>query len=90
MVLSDPVYRHKYWAGNWRAFVNCIPIKISDNVEQVHWFRQKENWPKAHELSTSENTKVYGGKFYDRTHAYMDDLEDFHEAALDCSGLKKT
>ncbi|KKM24471.1 hypothetical protein LCGC14_1604750 [marine sediment metagenome] len=33
MVLSDAVYRHSYWLGNWRAFVRCFKITIPTNVD---------------------------------------------------------
>jgi hypothetical protein len=49
-VLCDPVYRHWYVLGDWRAFVPWIAIQIPCNVRRVDWLRQKTNWPRGHEL----------------------------------------
>lgn len=87
MVLSDPVYRHWYWLGNWRAFVSSIPIKIPSNVRAVTWFRQRTNKPQGHALlPTNANTTIHGGQLFACTHQYMDDLEEFQTASLQIAG----
>lgn len=40
MVLCDPVYRHWYKVGQWRALCPWSKIEIPPNVAEVHWCRQ--------------------------------------------------
>lgn len=58
MVLCDAVYRHKYWLGNWRALCPFSKIKIPANVEKVTWFRQKQNFPRGHNLKPESDTTI--------------------------------
>lgn len=41
LVLVDAVYRHWYALGAWRSIVPNSTIEIPDNVDEVHWFRQR-------------------------------------------------
>lgn len=61
MVLCDPVYRHWYKLGQWRAMVPWSEIRIPSNVREVSWLRQQNprwqpilsgHWPQpaGHEL----------------------------------------
>jgi len=79
MVLSDPVYRHWYWAGNWRAFVPWIPITVPGNVMQVRSFRQAKNWPRAHAIKAALPgfTEVWPPVTINATHQNMDEAGAF-------------
>lgn len=85
MVLSDAVYRHSYWLGNWRAFIPWIKIIIPWNVKYVRWFRQKSSWWKisGHEVIAHfpDTTTVIAHDVASVSHAYMDDLLAFHLTA---------
>ena len=54
MVLSDPVYRHWYFAGNWRAFWPWSKIRIPANVQELWVFYQRLaiwwNNPRGHSV----------------------------------------
>jgi hypothetical protein len=79
MVLSDPVYRHSYWAGNWLSFVPWIPITIPANVRQVRQFRQTKNYPRAHVLKATNPgfTDVWPPVTINATHQNMDEAGAF-------------
>ncbi len=81
MVLSDAVYRHGYWLGNWRALVPFSSITV-DNTDRVFPFRQGSRLGKisGHEiLPANERTKVYNTHWFSLSHQHMDDLRAFHE-----------
>lgn len=93
MVLSDAVYRHRYFAGNWRALVPGSEIIIPKNVQEVIWFVQRQPLfrcrrpfinPRGHKL-VCENPQVTKKHRSQRVrmvdHAYMDDVSVFHLAA---------
>lgn len=87
MVLIDPVYRHTYRIGHWRAYVpNLIgqwralsswsKILIPDNVRgDVHWFRQNISWPAGHDLVAEDasKTKIHQPVVLKVNHTQMDD-----------------
>jgi hypothetical protein len=79
LVLCDPVYRHWYLAGNWRAFVPWIPIKIPCNVRRVDWLRQKTNWPRGHELTAECDgaTEIADPILLDCEHVHMAERSEF-------------
>lgn len=83
-VLSDPVYRHKYWAGQWRALVPWSTVTVPANVKEVHWFRQHQNLPAGHNLVAADSnlTKINLPVVLTVTHPYMDDSYSFHSRAL--------
>ena len=55
MLLSDAVYRHAYWLGNWRALVPWSVIEIPANVQRVTWFRQYSDRPQGHDLRAADH-----------------------------------
>lgn len=77
-LLIDPVYRHRYWLGNWRAFVPWIPIRVPANVDHVTWWRQKRNLPRAHPLVGG--VKIDAAQLVDCDHQHMDDAHIVVEA----------
>lgn len=89
MVLSDAVYRHWYWLGQWRAFVSLFSIRIPENVRQVTQFRQRESLPMGHRVKADNPSKTRVGKinWLPVDHCWMDDALPFrracHEAARD-------
>jgi len=89
MVLSDPVYRHRYWLGQWRAFAPWSKIYIPPNVLNVTWLRQVKNLPRSHCLvaDNPSETHISMPRTLSRTHQYMDDAGVFHAAALAASRL---
>jgi pimeloyl-ACP methyl ester carboxylesterase len=88
LVLSDPVYRHAYWAGNWRAFFAGVPIRVPANVREVTWWRQFEDTPRGHDLvARGENTILHAARVATATHAFMDELPDFHAEAQRIAAL---
>jgi len=85
MVLSDAVYRHSYWLGNWRAFVRCFKITIPTNVDLVCWFRQQGKFGRisGHDIiALGSDTFVCEAKWCNCSHMYMDDNRSFHERVL--------
>jgi pimeloyl-ACP methyl ester carboxylesterase len=83
LVLCDPVYRHAYWLGQWRALFHGIAIRIPDNVEYVCWTRQRESWPCGHNLrNVSEETIIEPPKVLKCVHTAMDEQQAYHELAL--------
>ena len=80
MVLSDAVYRHSYWLGNWRAMCPFSKIKIPANVEEVTWFKQKQNYPRGHNLKPeSDTTKINSPQELKYKHKKMDESYLFHK-----------
>jgi pimeloyl-ACP methyl ester carboxylesterase len=47
LVLSDPVYRHNYYAGWWRSLMPFSTIYVPPNVQRVKYFLQENTrfWP---------------------------------------------
>lgn len=88
MVLSDAVYRHSYWLGNWRAFVQCFKIIVPGNVGLVWWFRQKSKFGKlsGHDIVRDRSGNTFpwlsNPVWCNCSHQYMDDNRLFHEKAL--------
>ena len=82
MILTDPVHRHKWFYGRWRAFLPEVKIHIPDNVRNFTGFRQKRDWPTGHDLKFSPKTqaRTYDTIPYD--HATMDDAYEFQQACV--------
>ncbi len=82
MVLSDAVYRHGYWLGNWRALVPFSCLTVPSNVKVVQWFRQQgELWRISGHTVIAEDpnkTWILPAHIALCSHAYMDDLPVFH------------
>jgi len=90
MVLSDAVYRHWYWLGNWRAFVRTRPIIVPDNVLRVDWYRQTETILRGHDLWAEDPARTeLSDAVYVRhvPHKLMDDCEAFRERCLQVAEL---
>lgn len=85
MVLADPVYRHGYWLGNWRAFMPCSTLRVPPNVRRVYWYRQTMNWPRGHQpvAIDPDRTTISNGALVDATHQYMDDAGVFQRKAME-------
>lgn len=83
IVLSDAVYRHWYWLGQWRAFVSTWAIRVPDNVVgEVTQFRQRQSYPMGHTVKADnpERTKLHDAVWLTRDHCWMDDAPEFREA----------
>ena len=79
LVLCDAVYRHKYWLGNWRALCPFSRIKVPANVEEAIWFRQKQNFPRGHNLKPeSDTTVIRAPQELDFRHEKMDESYRYH------------
>lgn len=85
VVLSDAVYRHRYWLGNWRACWPFSSLIVPPNVRRVAWYRQRRNWPRGHDViaATPHKTDITNGAILDATHAYMDDAPQFIAKCLE-------
>lgn len=84
MVLSDPVYRHWFAAGNWRVLFGRREIVVPSNVRHVTWYRQDLDWPRGHNLVAEEpiGTRLDDPIIANVGHGYMDDLRLFHQACF--------
>jgi len=87
IVLCDAVYRHWYWAGQWRAFVSAWAIRIPDNVHQVTQFRQKESLPMGHAIKADNPglTEVGPINWLTTDHCWMDDHPAFRKACREAA-----
>ncbi len=87
MVLSDAVYRHWYWLGQWRAFVSAWSIRIPDNVHRVTQFRQRESLPMGHEIKVDNpgRTKLGSINWLPVDHCWMDDHVQFRKACQEAA-----
>jgi hypothetical protein len=87
-VLSDPVYRHWYTLGQWRAFVPYSSISVPNNVDEVFSFVQRQNLPAGHLCeAASDRTRIHLPVELMATHQYMDDASDFHDRVLQIARL---
>lgn len=78
MVLSDPVYRHRW--KFWRVFWRWPRISVPPNVRFVSWFRQHMDWPEGHDLVAEDpdRTAIRPPTVLARGHSTMDDANRFH------------
>ena len=90
-VLCDPVYRHNYPLGNWRAFSNhpllswCMRTKIivPDNVKEVFVYRQNLNYPKGFDVeSKNPTTVIHPAVGLKCTHQTIDEREEYHNRSI--------
>ena len=79
MVLTDPVLRASrflffFWLFQWRAFVSWLPIRIPRNVKHVVWFRQRNNYPRGHDLVADDpiETDRAEAVILEADHCWMD------------------
>ena len=83
LVLTDPIYRHAYFAGNWRALLPWWPINIPRNVREVTWWRQLDSCPRGHDLvACEEHTLLHPPRLASAAHEFMDELLDFRQTSL--------
>ena len=88
LVLTDPVCRHRWPVGWWRAFYPAFAVSriaVPPNVDAVHWWRQRNSWPRAGDLTAEDpdQTLVHKARWAaTATHKYMDDLREFHATSL--------
>ncbi|MGE4190735.1 MAG: hypothetical protein AB7G12_12665 [Thermoanaerobaculia bacterium] len=94
MVLSDPVYRHSYILGQWRAFRPSSKIVIPPNVDEVFWYRQQNPrfqcgrsggfaQPAGHDVVAAHpDTTVHEPVLLTCEHMYADDNPSFREKCL--------
>ena len=88
MILSDPVYRHPYWLGQWRAFVRFAEIRLPSNVGLLKSFRQVESLPCGHAIVDERYpgvTPIITFIIEGVSHQYMDDLTQFHNLAMEAA-----
>ena len=85
ITMSDGVYRHHYFAGNWRAFFPAYPIHVPANVGEVFTFVQRNNWPRGHRVvAKGSDTTIHEPIVVDGvTHQFMDDLGLWHDKVLE-------
>ncbi len=77
-VLSDPVYRHPYWLGQWRTLLSRWPIVIPANVGEVYSYYQRQNWPRGHKLvAAGKDTVLQHPIQLQATHDAMDEQPQF-------------
>lgn len=77
-VLSDPVYRHPYWLGQWRALIPSWPIVIPANVGELHTYYQDQDTPRGHKLvCRSTETVLHTPIRLQASHAAMDEQVQF-------------
>lgn len=92
MVLCDPVYRHHYPWGNWRAYANhpalswiCKPvISVPPNVKEVHSFHQTTDYPRGHKLvAESEQTIIHPSVHLNCKHMAMDERVEWRNKSIE-------
>ena len=91
MVLCDPVYRPWCWIGRWRSMLPFNRIWVPGNVYEVHWLRQKYDWPRGHDLKADDpaSTIVFEPCVsMSVSHAYMDDWDYWHDECDRIASLK--
>lgn len=96
MILSDPVYRHSYYAGWWRSMVPWSEIRVPPNVHTVKVFAQANSryWPPnraggwfqpAGHAVVGSLGEEYMPTVLEHDHSNMDDATQYHEALLNAS-----
>lgn len=89
-VLCDPVYRHRYWLGQWRALWPFSQILIAPNVREVRWLFQRMNLPAGHPVVAQDkcHTKIHAGVRLERIHHYMDEAPEFRAMICEAAGVE--
>lgn len=72
LILVDPVYRHWYWLGQWRAFWPWKRLDVSTNVKNVTWMRQDYDFPRSHHVVRHPPTRLHGPYTIDLPHRKID------------------
>ncbi len=92
MVLSDPVYRHWYLLGNWRTLVPWSEIIVPTNVDDVAWFRQRTNCPRAHRVVAADSRETHVSApwmAWHIDHRHMDDLVECQKRCKEVASMIK-
>lgn len=78
MIKTDPVLRASrflifFWIRQWQAFTRW-PIRIPRNVKNVVWFRQRNNYPRGHDLVADDpiETNIREAVILEADHCWMD------------------
>lgn len=90
VILSDPVYRHWWMPRRWTTLLPWRTIEFPTNVSRIYWYRQEQNWPRAHSPAAedTDSTYVSPGFLLKCSHQYMDDAQEFHDRVIgsfDCA-----
>lgn len=84
MILSDPVYRSRFFATRWLAFSRLPKIRIPDNVNEVYAFYQTYDNLRGHELVCGSDTIEHPPVIVSNIpHSEMDDLPQFQSLCRD-------
>jgi len=85
-VMCDPVDLSTLVFMHWRSLINRGPLApkiiIPPNVRKIIWFRQKHNKPQGHDIVCKGDTKIVGPTWINAGHSFMDERQEFHDAAL--------
>lgn len=92
-VLCDPVYRSRWLSMSWRSLVTCgclrPTIPVPANVRWVRWLYQRNGLPAGHRPVAVHPRATHidqGIEVPGVVHNSMDELDEFHELALDTAG----
>jgi pimeloyl-ACP methyl ester carboxylesterase len=92
ILLADAVYRHRYRAGNWRAFWPHSKLVVPSTVGEVFWVRQRNprfrpfhthGWfqPAGHDVvpesADSLGPAIHEPVIVDCVHNFVDDSAEF-------------
>lgn len=81
-VVSDPVYRHWAWPGNWRALYGDSRIVLPANVLSIEGYYQTTNRP-AGRLPVSEKATCDPWTKLRLGHQEMDDARPWHRRCIE-------
>lgn len=81
-VVSDPVYRHWFSLGNWRALLGDSRIAIPANVLRIEGFHQETNIPQGRR-PMSDRLTCEPWTLLRRPHAEMDDARPWWERCVE-------
>jgi len=84
-VLADPVYRSRWLSFAWRSLIGSPVVSIPDNVRTVRWLRQRNNYPRGHDLVAQNErlTRIEAAvELVGVTHENIDDSDEFHSLAM--------
>lgn len=82
VVLSDPVYRHWFSPGNWRAIWGDRRIAIPKNVLRIEGFHQETDLPHGRR-PMSDQAQCDPWVLLRRPHAEMDDARDWWKRCIE-------
>lgn len=86
-VVSDPVYRHWFSPGNWRAIWGDSRIVIPRNILKIEGFYQETDKPRGRR-PTSDQLTCDPWTLLRRPHAEMDDARPWWERCIEVAKCK--